>query len=152
MKEVGKIAAGKRDSVWLGYINDSLRYKESYIQGDFKTGELLGADGKVSAKYDVLNEQPVFPGGLSALINYLRTTVKYPPDARRRGIGGNVLVEFVIDTDGSIQDATIAKGVSESLDREALRVITSMPKWVPGKERGQAVRVRYVLPISFKLG
>lgn len=94
---------------------------------------------------------PMFRGGLGELAKYLRTNIKYPADARRKGIEGKVFIAFVIETDGSISNARVLQGVYESLDQEALRVVNAMPNWVPGLYRGQTVRVEYILPVNFKL-
>ena len=93
---------------------------------------------------------PSFPGGKEALMQYLAGNVKYPKDAYEQKIGGRVLVQFVIEKDGSISDVEIARGVFPSLDEEAIRVIKGMPRWNPGKQNGKAVRVKYVLPVSFR--
>ena len=82
-------------------------------------------------------------------MQYLAENVKYPQDAYEQKIGGRVLVQFVIEKDGSISDVEIARGVFPSLDEEAIRVIKVMPRWNPGKQNGKAVRVKYVLPVSF---
>ncbi len=104
--------------------------------------------GKV---YDVVEEMPVFPGGTSALMTYLASNVKYPKECHEKGIQGRVIVQFVVDTDGSITDARVIRAVDPLLDAEALRVINSMPKWTPGKQKGKAVRVKYNVPLSYKL-
>lgn len=94
---------------------------------------------------------PMFPGGLEELLKYIRTNIKYPAEARSKGHHGRVFVAFVIETDGSITNARILQGVCESIDQEALRLVNSMPKWIPGLYRGQTVRVEYVLPLNFSL-
>ena len=94
---------------------------------------------------------PMFRGGMTELAKYLSANIKYPIDASRKGIHGRVLVAFVVETDGSITNAKIIQGVYESIDQEALRVVNSMPKWVPGMYRGETVRVEYVLPLNFSL-
>lgn len=99
----------------------------------------------------VVEEQPEYPGGTAALLEYLRTNIKYPQDCRENHIQGRVLVTFVVETDGSITNANVVRGVDPSLDAEALRVILGMPQWKPGKQRGNAVRVQYTVPITFRL-
>lgn len=94
---------------------------------------------------------PMFRGGKTELAKYLSANIKYPMDAQRKGIHGRVFVAFVVETDGSISNVKIIQGVCESIDQEALRVVNSMPKWVPGMYRGQPVRVEYVLPLNFSL-
>ena len=99
----------------------------------------------------VVEEQPQFPGGTEAMIKFINDNLQYPLIAKENGIQGRVIVNFVIEKDGSLSDIQIVRGVDPSLDLEAVRLITSMPKWIPGKQRGKEVRVRYTLPISFRL-
>ncbi|MDX8339564.1 energy transducer TonB [Draconibacterium sp. IB214405] len=99
----------------------------------------------------IVEEMPEFPGGDEGLRTFIANTVKYPEDAHKNGIQGKVYVKFVVDKDGSVDDAKIARGVDPSLDKEALRVINALPKWKPGKQRGEAVRVEYTVPIKFAL-
>ena len=99
----------------------------------------------------VVEEMPEFPGGVLALRQYLASAVKYPVIAQENGIQGKVYVNFVVEKDGSVTKAKIARGVDPSLDAEALRVVSTLPKWKPGKQRGAPVRVSYTVPISFKL-
>lgn len=102
--------------------------------------------------YESVDQMPEFPnGGMKGLMQYLSKNVKYPAVARERGVQGRVPVQFVINQDGSITDVTVVGGVDPYLDKEAVRVIKSMPKWRPGKKDGKAVRVKYTVPISFKL-
>jgi protein TonB len=96
-------------------------------------------------------EMPEFPGGDLALTNYLRKTVHYPEIALSNYIEGKVYVSFVVDTDGSVTDIRIIRGVDPSLDNEAIRVLGSMPKWKPGRQAGRAVKVNYTLPVNFVL-
>lgn len=99
----------------------------------------------------VVEEQPEYPGGTAALLEYLRTNIKYPQDCRENHIQGRVLVSFIVEPDGSLSNATIVRGVNPSLDAEALRVIQAMPNWKPGKQHGSAVRVQFTVPITFRL-
>lgn len=99
----------------------------------------------------VVEEMPEFPGGTNALRKFLAESVKYPVVAQENGIQGKVYVNFVVNKDGSVSGAKVARGVDPSLDTEALRVVSSMPKWKPGKQRGVPVRVSYTVPISFVL-
>jgi protein TonB len=101
--------------------------------------------------YDVVDEMPVFPGGNGALLEYLATHVKYPVVAQENGVQGRVIVSFVVERDGSITDVRVVRSVDPSLDREAARVVSSMPRWTPGKQNGSAVRVKYNVPVMFKL-
>ena len=101
--------------------------------------------------YDVVDEMPVFPGGNGALLEYLATHVKYPVVAQENGVQGRVIVSFVVECDGSITDVHVERSVDPSLDREAIRVVSSMPRWSPGKLNGYIVRVKYSVPVAFKL-
>ncbi|SFU42631.1 outer membrane transport energization protein TonB [Porphyromonadaceae bacterium KHP3R9] len=99
----------------------------------------------------VVEEQPEFPGGNAAMMKFLSDNIKYPVIAQENGIQGRVITNFVVEKDGSITDVQVVRGVDPSLDKEAVRVIQSMPKWKPGKQRGSAVRVRFTLPVVFRL-
>ena len=100
----------------------------------------------------VVEKMPEFPGGQQALFKYLSENVKYPVIAQENGIQGRVICQFVVNRDGSIVDVEVVRsGGDPSLDKEAVRVIKSMPKWKPGKQRGKAVRVKYTVPVNFKL-
>ncbi|MGL4291968.1 MAG: energy transducer TonB [Bacteroidales bacterium] len=101
--------------------------------------------------FTVVEDMPMFPGGESALLGYIGKSVKYPVIAQENGIQGRVIVSFVIERDGSVADAVVVRGVDPSLDKEAIRVVKSMPKWTPGKQRGKPVRVKYTLPVTFRL-
>ena len=101
--------------------------------------------------FDVVEEQPSFPGGAGALMQWLRDNINYPVIAAENGIEGRVIVQFVVSKTGSISDVRVARSVDPSLDKEAVRVVSSMPNWTPGKQNGSAVNVRYTLPVTFKL-
>jgi protein TonB len=94
---------------------------------------------------------PSFPGGLTALFQFLSQSIKYPVVAEENGVQGRVLVTFVVERDGSITDVKVVKSIDPSLDAEAKRVIRSMPRWKPGKQNGSAVRVKYTVPVTFRL-
>lgn len=104
-----------------------------------------------SAPLNFAEEMPGFVGGDKALYEYLSNNIKYPKREKQIGIEGKVYVEFVVGKKGEITDVKIKRGVSEALDAEAIRVIKSMPNWLPGKQNGRAVKVIYVMPISFKI-
>ncbi len=99
----------------------------------------------------VVEEQPEYPGGNAAMMQFLSDNIRYPVIAQENGIQGRVICNFVVERDGSITDVQVVRGVDPSLDREAVRVIQQMPRWKPGKQRGQAVRVRFTLPVVFRL-
>ena len=101
--------------------------------------------------FDVVEVMPSFPGGQGALIQYLNSHVKYPVVAQENGIQGRVTISFVVERDGSITDVKVARSVDPSLDKEAARVVSSMPRWTPGKQNGSAVRVKFNVPVVFKL-
>lgn len=101
--------------------------------------------------FTVVETMPEFPGGQGALLQYLAKSIKYPVIAQENGIQGRVTCSFVVNKDGSIVDAEVIRGVDPSLDKEAIRVINTMPKWSPGKQRGKPVRVKYTVPITFRL-
>ena len=106
------------------------------------------ADNKI---FDVVEERPSFPGGDAALTQWLSSNIKYPVIAAENGIQGRVVVQFVISKTGVIRDVKVLRGVEPSLDKEAVRVIRSMPRWTPGKQNNTPVNVRYTLPITFRL-
>ena len=99
----------------------------------------------------VVENMPEFPGGDAGLMKYIQNNVKYPPIAKEYNITGKVYVSFIVDKSGSVTDVKIARGVDKSLDAEALRVVKSLPKYKPGKQRGKAVRVMFTIPINFTL-
>ena len=101
--------------------------------------------------FTVVEVQPGYPGGEEARISYLQQNIKYPEEAKELGIQGKVFVTFVVEVDGSITDVRVLRGIGGGCDEEAIRVVKSMPKWVPGKQRGVPVRVQFNLPIKFTL-
>ena len=101
--------------------------------------------------FDIVEQQPLFPGGPAALMKYLSENTKYPVVAQENGVQGRVTVQFVVEKDGSISDVHVLRGVDPSLDREAVRVVKSMPRWTPGKQNGINVRVNYRVPVLFRL-
>jgi len=101
--------------------------------------------------FDVVEQMPQFKGGDAALMDYLNKNIKYPVIAEENGIQGRVVTTFVVERDGSITDVKVIKSVDPSLDKEAVRVVKSMPKWNPGKQNGSAVRVKFTLPVTFRL-
>lgn len=135
------------------------------VKGNSDQGEVLKvtqrvADEPVKAEpkpevenkiFDVVEQMPSFPGGNGALMKYLAENIKYPVVAQENGVQGRVVVSFVVEKDGSITDVQVVRSVDPSLDREAQRVVKSMPKWIPGKQNGSAVRVKYNVPVSFRL-
>ena len=101
--------------------------------------------------FDIVEEMPSFPGGQGALMSFLNSNIKYPVVAQENGVQGRVIVGFVVERDGSITDVKVMRSVDPSLDREAQRVVKAMPRWKPGKQNGSAVRVKYTVPVVFRL-
>ena len=109
-------------------------------------------DGKnTSEVYDMVKEAPEFPGGPKAMMEYLKTNMRYPQIAKENGIQGRVILQFVVDETGKVTDPKILRGVDPALDLEAIRLVEAMPQWTPGKQDGKAVAVKYTVPVSFKL-
>ena len=100
--------------------------------------------------FDVVEQMPEFPGGMEALFKYMAENMKYPEDAKKQQVEGRVLVQFIVETDGSVSNTEVLMRVFPSLDAEAVRVISGMPKWIPGKQNGKVVRVKYTIPVSFR--
>ena len=101
--------------------------------------------------YEVCEQMPIFEGGDAALMKYLTDSVKYPELAKKHGVQGRVVIGFIVEKDGSLTDVKVLRHVDIALDAEALRVVKGMPKWIPGCQDEQLVRVRYNVPVSFRL-
>lgn len=124
-------------------------------------GEVLKAKEEIAAPeppkeedtkvFDVVEQMPSFPGGQAALMQWLASNMSYPVIAAENGVQGRVIVQFVVEKDGSVSDVQVVKSVDPSLDKEAKRVVSAMPRWIPGKQNGAAVRVKYTVPVTFKL-
>lgn len=113
----------------------------------------ISTEGTIKGEqiYDIVEQYPEFPGGYSALTEWIDDNLKYPVEAAMDGIEGRVIVQFIVRPTGKIVDAKVVRGIAPSLDKEALRLINIMPNWIPGRQKGKAVNVRYTLPITFKL-
>ena len=109
------------------------------------------ADTAKEEAFDVVEQMPEYPGGLAELMKYISMNVHYPEAATKTGTQGRVVVQFIIEKDGTVSDARVVQRVSDELDAEALRVVNAMPKWTPGRQKGQPVRVKYTLPVTFRL-
>lgn len=127
-ENIGEIA----DVVWIAPVVETQEVEEDIIH--------------VSAEF-----MPEFPGGTSALMKYLSSNIKYPVMSQEIGSQGRVIVQFVVDKDGTITTPVVVRGIDAYLDKEALRVISAMPKWKPGTQNGKKVRVKYTVPVVFKL-
>ena len=140
-----KVAVGFANVIGNDESGEVLKAKEMIVNEPVKPKE---EENKV---FDVVEQMPSFPGGMAALMAYLQKNIKYPPVAEENGIQGRVVCSFVVERDGSVTDIKVAKSVDPSLDKEAVRVVGAMPRWIPGKQNGQSVRVKYTLPVTFRL-
>ncbi len=131
-------------------VNFDVDVKETTVIKEVEIAE-APVEEKVDAIFDVVETQPNPPGGMAGWNQYLSKNLKYPTQARRMGIEGTVIVVFVVNTDGSIQDVEVLRGIGGGCDEEAVKVVQEAPKWEPGKQRGRPVRTRMRLPIRFKL-
>ncbi len=110
--------------------------------------KVYAQSGKI---YDVVEDMPTFVGGEGALRDYIEDNIKYPEDALKSGIEGRVIVRFEVCSDGSIDRVAVVRGVDKTLDKEAIRLVENMPKWIPGRHNDVDVNVYYTLPITFRL-
>ena len=101
--------------------------------------------------FSVVEVMPQYPGGQIAMLKYIMENIKYPEQAMKKGIQGRVVVSFIVEKDGRVSNVRLLRSVESSLDKEAVRVVKSMPKWSPGKQNGKPVRVRFNVPVMFKL-
>lgn len=127
-------------------VNAMGRADDTLIDNDIQ--RMTSMDDDV---YEVVEKMPEFPGGIAELMKYLSSNIKYPVEAHKAGIQGRVVVSFIVNKDGTVKDAKIVRSVDKSIDAEALRVISAMPKWQPGYQDGKAVSVRYTVPVTFRL-
>jgi protein TonB len=132
-------------------VNFDVDVKETTVIKEVVITEAVVVEEKADAIFDVVETQPNPPGGMSGWNKYLSDNLKYPTQARRMGVEGSVILVFVINTDGSIQDVEVLRGIGGGCDEEAVKIVKNAPKWEPGKQRGRAVRTRMRLPIKFKL-
>ncbi len=145
----------------LKIVENDAKVEESTIQSSEETGQAVDVkyvpveveEEPVEEEqiFQVVEEMPEFPGGMAECLKFLAKNIKYPTIAQENGVQGRVIVQFVVNSDGSIVDPVVMRSVDPYLDKEALRVIKLMPKWKPGKQRGKAVRVKYTVPVTFKL-
>ncbi len=145
----------------LEIVDDQADVEETVIASSEETGQAVEIvyvpvqaeeeEPEEQEIFDVVENMPEFPGGQAALMSYLAKNIKYPTIAQENGTQGRVIIQFVVNRDGSIVDARVARGVDPYLDKEALRVVNSMPKWKPGMQRNKPVRVKYTVPVMFRL-
>ncbi len=133
-------------------VNFDVDVKETTVIKEVAIKEVVIEEEKADVIFDVVETQPNPPGGMAGWNKYLSDNLKYPTQARRMGVEGTVIVVFVINTDGSIQDVEVLRGIGGGCDEEAVKIVKGAPKWEPGKQRGKPVRTRMRLPIRFKLG
>ena len=148
-----KAKKGDRIEVmYVGYASGSIVVNDPQIKYDLR----LQKDGSDASNtndktFDVVEQMPEFPGGQIAMLDFLSKNIRYPEEAHKAGIQGRVVATFVVEKDGSISNAKVMRSIDPLLDAEALRVINSMPNWIPGKQDGKPVAVKYTVPVSFKL-
>ena len=140
-----KVAVGFANVIGNDESADVLRSKTLLVTEPVKPKE------EENTVFEYVEQMPSFPGGDAALMRYLSKNIKYPPLAEENGIQGRVICTFVVERDGSVSDIRIKRSVDPSLDKEAMRVVSAMPKWIPGRQNGQMVRVKYTLPVTFRL-
>ena len=135
----------------LEIVADDADVEETVIASSEETGQAV-EEPEEQTIFEVVEQMPEFPnGGMAGLMQFLSKNIKYPTIAQENGTQGRVTVQFVVNKDGSIVDAKVIRGVDPYLDKEALRVIGTMPKWKPGMQRGKPVRVKYTVPVMFRL-
>lgn len=118
---------------------------------ELEKNKVIIEEAPVEKPFEVVEQNPSFPGGLAELNKFLSDNIRYPVIAQENGIQGRVIIRFVVSKTGEISDVQVMRGVDPSLDKEAVRVVQSMPKWIPGRQRGQAVPVYFTLPVVFRL-
>lgn len=133
----GKMASTKKDGMTVNQVDWQKKASNSEPQE--------------KVIFQVVEEMPQFPGGMGEAMKFLAKNMKYPVAAQQAKIEGRVIVQFVVEKDGSVSDVKVMRGVNSELDAEAIRVVSMMPKWIPGKQRGKAVAVKYTMPIMFRL-
>jgi TonB family protein len=149
---VGKVVHGLKDSTWTGYRRNGMKYfDEIYSNGDLISGTSYDSAGS-KYHYSDFGKTAEPDGGIAAFYQMVAKNVKYPAKAKRSGVSGKVFIEFVVEKDGTISGVKTIKGPREDINQEAERVVWLSPKWKPGIQRGQLVKQKMVLPISFKLG
>ena len=149
-----------KQTTQLEIVNDDVETEDIEINADVQQDEVIEeyvapevVEEEVVEQeiFQIVEEMPSFPGGEGKLLEYVATHIKYPQIARETGIQGRVFIGFVVEPDGSVSNVKLLRGIGGGCDEEAMRVIKSLPKWKPGKQRGKAVRVSYQIPVLFKL-
>lgn len=132
-------------------IKINAEVEQNEVIEEYVAPEVVEEDVVEQEIFQIVEEMPQFPGGEQKLMEFVAKNIKYPQIARETGIQGRVFVGFVVEPDGSISNVKLLRGIGGGCDEEAMRVIKSLPKWKPGKQRGKAVRVSYQIPVFFKL-
>ena len=145
----------------LQIVENDAKVEETAIQASEETGQAVEVkyvpveveeeEPEEQQIFQVVEEMPEFPGGMAECLKFLGKNIKYPTISQENGVQGKVIVQFVVNKDGSIVDPVVVRSVDPYLDKEALRVIKTMPKWKPGMQKGQPVRVKYTVPVTFRL-
>ena len=151
----------KTISETIEIVEDDAEIEETIIASDEDMGEVVEIQNienvvveepeKEEEIFQVVEAMPEFPGGTAELMKWLQKNIKYPSISQENGVQGRVIVQFVVNRDGSIVDPVVLRSVDPYLDKEARRVVSAMPKWKPGEQRGKTVRVKFTLPIQFCL-
>ena len=140
-----------QDDVEVEDIEINAEVDQQEVIEEYVPVEVEEEDVQEQEIFQIVEEMPSYPGGEGKLMEYVAKNIKYPQIARETGIQGRVFVGFVVEPDGSVSNVKVLRGIGGGCDEEAMRVVKSMPKWKPGKQRGKAVRVSYMLPVNFKL-
>ena len=140
-----------QDDVEVEDIEINAEVDQQEVIEEYVTVEVEEEEVQEQEIFQIVEEMPSYPGGEQKLMEYVAKNIKYPQIARETGIQGRVFVGFVVEPDGSVSNVKVLRGIGGGCDEEAMRVVKSMPKWKPGKQRGKAVRVSYMLPVNFKL-
>ena len=139
------------DDVEVEDIEINADVDQNEVIEEYVAPEVVEEEIEEAEIFTVVEEMPEFPGGMAKLADYLAKNIKYPQLARESGIQGRVFINFVVENDGSVTNVKVMRSLGGGCDEEAVRVVKSMPKWKPGKQRGKPVRVSYNLPVNFKL-
>jgi protein TonB len=140
-----------QDDVEVEDIEINAEVDQQEVIEEYVPVEVEEEDVQEQEIFQIVEEMPSYPGGEGKLMEYVAKNIKYPQIARETGIQGRVFVGFVVEPDGSVSNVKVLRGIGGGCDEEAMRVVKGMPKWKPGKQRGKAVRVSYMLPVNFKL-
>ena len=140
-----------QDDVETEDLNINAEVEQNEVIEEYVAPEVVEEEVVEQEIFQIVEEMPAFPGGEAKLMEYVGKNIKYPQIARETGIQGRVFIGFVVEPDGSVSNVKLLRGIGGGCDEEAMRVVKSMPKWKPGKQRGKAVRVQYMLPVNFRL-